>query len=170
YPVDDAFDEDDPHQAPIDVTMSSTARGFDDPTLRRVFVEGVAARSSGTVLATVADDDTSAVDLVESGGSTQVAEGGATDTVGVRLATHPYADVTVTVTAGPRCTVDGGSSTTVTVTAAAWDVAIGVTVAAVDDALPQAPTPCTITASAASPDGRYEGVASQVVASVADDE
>src|SRR4029079_9431926 len=56
YPVDDAFDEDDPHQAPIDVTMSSTARGFDDPTLRKVVVGGVATSRFRTALPTLADD------------------------------------------------------------------------------------------------------------------
>ena len=168
--VDDAFDEDDPHPAPIIVTMSSTARGFDDPALRQVVVDGVATPNSGTVVASVADDDTSGVDLLESGGSTQVVEGGALDTIGVRLATHPYSAVSLTVSAGQRCTVDGSSSVTIDVPAAAWDTVTGLTVAAVDDVDLEGTTGCTITASATSDDARYQALTSQLVATVVDDE
>ena len=49
------------------------------------------------VTADVADDDTAGILLTESGGSTDVVEGGATDTYQVVLQSAPTADVSVSV-------------------------------------------------------------------------
>ncbi len=169
--VDDDFDEPDTHIAGINVTVSSTAPGFSSSTLRKVVVDGVATLDSGTVSASITDNDTSAVVLTETGGSTQVAEGGATDTVSIALATHPYQNVTVTLTADPQCTVDGGSARVITIPAANWNMPTTVTVAAVDDDVVEAPVhSCQLTATAASTDLLYQGLTASATAAVTDND
>ncbi|MDB5442369.1 MAG: Kelch repeat-containing protein, partial [Phenylobacterium sp.] len=68
--------------------------------------------------------------VTETGGSTAVTEGGPTDTVNLALSSQPTADVTVTVAGDADV---NGSPTTLTFTAANWNIAQAVTVSAVDD-------------------------------------
>ena len=91
------------------------------PAARPLVVDGVEIAGTATISADVTDDDTSEVLISETGGSTQVAESGGSDTVAAVLATHPYADVTVTLTAGADCLVDGAPSKSVVIPADQWD-------------------------------------------------
>jgi hypothetical protein len=94
-------------------------------------------------------DDVANVLLTATGGSTTVMEGGATDTVNVALATQPVATVTVTLT-GPGDVAFSPSS--LTFTAANWNVAQSSTVSAVDDTSAELSKSVTITATASSTD------------------
>ena len=100
--VNDDYDEDDVHNWPITASMTSTAPGFNDPTLRTFVVDGVAVADSAAFPTRITDNDTSAVLLSHSDGATAVSEAGATDTIGLALQTRPYQDVVVTF-----CTVTG---------------------------------------------------------------
>ena len=92
----------------------------------------------------------------ESGGTTTVTEGGATDTYTVALNSQPSADVTITIDPGSQLTVN---PTTLTFTPANYATAQTVMVTAVDDAVFQgAPRPVTITQSASSAEGVYNGI------------
>lgn len=79
----------------------------------------------------ISDNDAAGLTVVESNGNTAVTEGGATDTYTVVLNTQPTSDVTVTLT--PDAQV-GVNPTTLTFTAANYNVAQTVTVTAADDA------------------------------------
>jgi len=79
------------------------------------------------------------LDIVETGGSTAVTEGGATDTYTVALRAQPLGPVTVTATANSQVTVNGLSSATLGFTPTDWSVPKTVTVRAVDDTLVEGP-------------------------------
>ncbi|HAN74500.1 MAG TPA: hypothetical protein DCQ63_09615, partial [Planktothrix sp. UBA8402] len=84
------------------------------------------------------DNDSPRVTITQSGGSTAVTEGGATDTYTIQLDTAPVGDVTVTVTSDNQSEIstDGttfGNSQTVTFTPANGTAAKTITVKAVDD-------------------------------------
>jgi hypothetical protein len=97
-----------------------------------------------------------------------VAEGGAGATVSVVLASPPTADVTITLNPGPYLTA---SPTTLTFTAANWNVPQTVTVAAMDDAYYEGTHTGTIHFTAASADVRYQGIAiPDVTATIADND
>ena len=68
--------------------------------------------------------------ITESGGSTDVTEGGATDSYTVVLTSQPTADVTVIVKYDSQISID---VTMLTFTTSDWDVPQTVTVTAVDD-------------------------------------
>ncbi len=78
------------------------------------------------------DNDTAGLVITESGGSTNVTEGGVSDSYTVRLASQPIANVTVNVGAGGQLTT---SPTSLTFTPANWNVNQTVTVNAVNDLL-----------------------------------
>ena len=82
----------------------------------------------------IADNDTAGVRVTESGGSTSVTEGGATDSYTVVLTSQPTANVTVTIAPDGQETVD---KTTLTFTPSNWNVAQTITVTAVDDSIAQ---------------------------------
>ncbi|WP_254175027.1 beta strand repeat-containing protein [Planktothrix pseudagardhii] len=84
------------------------------------------------------DNDSPRVTIIQSGGSTDVTEGGATDTYTIQLDTAPLGDVTVTVTSDNQSQIstDGitfGNSQAVTFTPANGTAAKTITVKAVDD-------------------------------------
>ncbi len=88
------------------------------------------------VTATIADNDTAGVTVTETDGTTDVTEGGATDTYTVVLHSQPTANVTVTVTPDAQADVGAGpgAAKTLTFTAGDWNTPQTITVAAVDDA------------------------------------
>lgn len=100
------------------------------------------------------DNDSAGVTLASTGGFTQVAEGGFTDTYTVRLNSQPSADVTVTITPDSQVTVP---LSTLTFTNANWSTDQTVTVSAVDDAVAEGPHNATVTHSLGSADGNYAG-------------
>jgi len=74
------------------------------------------------------------VNVVQTDGSTDVEEGGATDTYTVALLSAPAADVTINVSPDNQLSVDKNE---LTFTAANWNVPQVVTVSAVDDDVPE---------------------------------
>jgi len=95
-----------------------------------------AGLSATSATVAVTDNDTAALTITESGGSTSVVEGGATDSYTVKLASRPTANVTVSIAfSGSQVKVNGSTSTpqTLTFTTANWNTAQTVTITAVND-------------------------------------
>ena len=94
------------------------------------------------------------VRIVESGGSTNVAESGTTDTYTVVLTNQPTADVAIALNTGTQIQSIAGLSFTPT----NWFVPQTVTVSAVDDTVAEtSPHTGTITHAATSTDAKYNG-------------
>lgn len=92
------------------------------------------------------------ISIVQSNGSTQVTEGGGTDTFTIALSSAPTANVVITI----NNTADVvGSPTTLTFTSANWNTPQMVTVSAVDDSLVEGPETSNLTFSVSSADTRY---------------
>ena len=96
------------------------------------------------------------VTVTQSGGSTAVAEGGATDTFTVVLTSQPTADVTIAIAPGTQVTTTPAGP--LTFTTANWSTPQTVTVAAVDDTVAEGPHNATITMTATSADAAYNGI------------
>ena len=111
------------------------------------------------VTAAITDNDVKGVTIAESGGTTLVTEGGATDTYTAVLTSQPTADVIITIiTADGQTTALStvGSLPTLTFTTVTWNVAQTVTVTAVNDAMVEGAHSGTITHSATG--SGYTGV------------
>ena len=106
-----------------------------------------------TLLVFVLDDDPGSVLVVETGGSTDVAEGGGTDTYTVVLGSRPGADVRVVASAGTQLAV---SPAVMVFTPGDWSVPRTVTVAAADDTLREGPHLATIAHRALSEDENFD--------------
>ena len=81
---------------------------------------GYDAVSISNVVANVTDNDTASVTVTESGGSTDITEGGATETYDVVLDLEPSGTVTITVSPDADISL---STTTLTFTTGNWSVA-----------------------------------------------
>lgn len=88
---------------------------------------------TAAITANVVDNDKSGVMITESGGSTNVTEGGATDTYTVVLTYPPNGNVTISNTSGSTSTGVTVSPATLTFTTANWNTPQTVTVTAVND-------------------------------------
>ena len=96
-----------------------------------------------TVSATTTDDDVAGFTIIESDGSTEVAESGSTDTFTVVLDAQPASDVVLTISSD-----DTGEATVnspLTFTSANWDTPQTVTVTGVDDDIIDGTITSTIT-------------------------
>ena len=91
----------------------------------------------------------------QTGGDTAVTEGGATDSYSLVLNTQPTANVTVALNPDPQLTT---GATSLTFTAANWNVAQTVTVTAVDDTVVEGNHPGTIAHTVTSADANYNGL------------
>lgn len=121
-----------------------------------------------SVTANITDNDTAGVVITESGGTTNVTEGGATDTYTVVLKSSPASPVTITMNPGTQVTV---APPTLTFTPANWNVAQTVTVTAVDDVVIEGPHTGAITHAVTSADPIYNGIpAANVVANITDND
>ena len=135
------------------ITHSASGGGYD----------GV---SISSVVANNADNDSPSVTVTESGGSTDVAEGGATDSYTLVLDLEPSGTVTITVSPDADVSV---SATTLNFTTGNWSSPQTVTVTTVDDAVVEGLHIGTITHSASG--GSYDGVSvSDVVANITDND
>ena len=103
-----------------------------------------------------------AIRITQTGGTTDVAEAGPTDTYSVVLLVQPSSDVTVTVTPDPQVTALPG---TLVFTPGNWSTSQTITVAAVDDAVDE-PSPHlgVISHAASSSDSGFNGIAVRSVA------
>ena len=108
------------------------------------------------------------VTLTQSGGSTDVAEGGATDSYSVVLNSQPTANVAIAINAGSQLNTNTNS---LTFTPANWNVAQTVTVTAIDDAIFEGNHTGTLAHTVTSTDASYNNLAvANVVANISDNE
>ena len=159
------------------VTVTGVEDNVDQPLNRRVTISHDATSADPVydgisipwVSATVVDDDTADVRLVESDGFTLVREpagAGQTDTYTVMLTSEPTHEVRVTVVSGTPGAVlvsgAGGSAATtslLTFTPTNWGTAQTVTVVGVDDgAVRSGNRSARISHSASSQDPIYDGI------------
>lgn len=101
-------------------------------------------------------DDAAGVTVTQTGGSTDVTEGGATDVYTVQLTSQPLGDVTIALNPGAQASVSRAS---LTFTAGNWNAAQMVTVAAVDDSAAEGTHTGNITHTSGSTDPIYNGMA-----------
>jgi hypothetical protein len=120
---------------PTTSAFQPAAGGIDDAFVTKVLLDGPG------------------VPICQSDGVTTVEEAGTTDTYSILLTARPTANVTITATSDAQLSV----SRTLTFTPANWGTAQTVTVAAVDDSVPEGTHSGTITHTASSADGNYNG-------------
>ena len=101
------------------------------------------------------------VSIVQSGGTTAVTEGGATDSYMVALNAQPTADVTLAIDAGTQLST---SSTLLTFTPLNWNVPQSVTVTAIDDTADEAAHAGAINHAVSSADAGYHGLGVPAIA------
>ncbi len=123
----------------------------------------------GDITASITDNDTAGVTVAQSGGTTTITEGEATDTYTVVLDSEPTETVTIAVVPDAQATV---STSSISFTTLNWDTAVTVTVTAVDDQTAEDITQSsTITHAATSNDSAYNGAAvASVTASITDND
>ena len=157
--VDDAVFEG-PHTSTITHAASSTDLNYDGLPIN-------------DIVANITDNDTASVTISQSGGTTDVTEGGAADSYTVVLDSVPAADVTVTVTPDSQTDLGSGAGTAIVLTFTPADALTPqvVNVTAVDDAVVEGPHTSTITHAASSADLNYDGLPiNDVVANVTDND
>jgi len=108
------------------------------------------------------------VAITQTSGSTSVAEGGASDTYTVTLATRPTKNVVISITPGSQLQV---SPKKLTFNATNWSSPQTVTVTAVNDTKIEGPHSASISHKVSSSDSKYKGVkAPSVQVSIADND
>lgn len=147
-----------------------TVAAVDDPTAEGSHTGAVTESTSSTdsvfdslalaaITVAITDNDTAGVSVVETTGSTDVTEGGATDSYTLVLNTPPVADVFITITPDSQLTVNGSATPiTLTFTTATWDGIQTVNVAAADDPVIEGAHSGVITHQVSSGDGEYDGL------------
>ena len=147
------------------VTPTTAGTKTNTPSVTGLLPDGTSGNNSATATTTVQTPGTT---ISESGGATNVTEGGATDTYTIVLNAPPTSDVTVTASVDAQVTV---SPSTLTFTTANYATAQTITVTAVDDASVEGSHTGTITHVATSSDGNYNGIAiSNVTANITDND
>ncbi len=122
----------------------------------------------GDAAVTITDNDTAGVNFTESTGSTQVTEGGATDSYTLALASQPTGDTVITLNFGGQISVN---PTSFTFTPANWNSEQTVTVTAVDDSAIEGAHSAAISHAVSSADPKYNGLtARNVTADIIDDD
>ena len=112
---------------------------------------GSTSIANGMGTGTIQNDDTVGVSVLQSGGSTDVTEGGTSDSFAVALNSQPSADVVIGLSA-TQLTV---APTSLSFTSANWDVPQTVTVTAIDDNLVEGPHFGSVTSATTSQDTNY---------------
>ena len=159
--MDDRVDQDGNRSATITHTATSS-----DPNYNTIDIDNV--------IAMVVDNDTAAVNVSQSDGSTSVNEAsgaGRTDTYTVVLASQPTVDVSIAVASGTTA-VATVSPATLTFSPSNWNTAQTVTVTGVDDRVDQdGNRRATITHTATSSDPNYNTIdIDNVIAMVVDND
>lgn len=160
--VDDALVEANPHTSTISHSITASA----DPA----YPTSLAIAS---VTANITDNDTAGVAINESSGSTDVTEGGQTDTYTVVLDSEPTANVTVTVSPDAETDVGAGAGTDITLTfiPGSGTTPQTVTVTAVDDGVHEtSPHTSTINNTSSSTDPDFDGQTIIVTANITDND
>ena len=113
---------------------------------------------------TVIDNDLAALVITQSGGSTEVNENGATDTVSLSLSQQPSSNVTVTLTPTNQLLIGNTTlPTTLTFTPANWSVAQVVTIAAVNDATVEGDVGSNVGVGITSSDTAFGGLKARAI-------
>jgi CSLREA domain-containing protein len=131
------------HTGTITFTVSSTDTNFSGFTIPSLSVS-------------IADNDMAGITITQTGGSTAVAEGGATDTFDVVLTSQPSADVALALNPGSQISA---SPTSLTFTSANWNTAKTVTVSAVDDTVAEGAHTGAVAFTVTTTDPAYKSVA-----------
>ena len=143
------------------INLSLTDDGLEesDETIQVVIqnptIASLGATTSFTF--TITDDDSSSLGtltLTQSGGTTSVTEGGATDTFTLVLNSLPTADVVVNISNDSDATTDLSS---LIFTTANWNQTQTITITAVDDDFAEGNHSSNISFSVTSSDGNYNG-------------
>ncbi|MEG4442456.1 Calx-beta domain-containing protein, partial [Microcoleus sp. AT9_B4] len=152
--VDDSLAEGN-HNSTISYTASSSDVNYD-------------AISITPVTANITDNDTANVNITQSGGSTNVSEGGVTDSYTVVLNSQPTNDVTININPDSQST---SSTNSLTFTSANWNVPQTVTVTAVNDNLVEGNHNSTISYTASSSDVNYDAISiTPITANITDND
>ena len=167
--VDDRVAEASPHTSPIAHKVSSVDPNYDGAAVPIT----IDATATATLTANITDNDTPSVKITETGGTTKIGEGGATDSYRAVLTSPPAADVTVTALPDPQSDLGtaGGNPIAVNFTPDNWNVPQQVNVQAVDDPVPQGTHSSTIAHQVTSTDPKYNQIATaSVTAQVTDND
>ncbi|WP_445176076.1 DUF7948 domain-containing protein [Microcoleus sp.] len=125
------------------------------------------AKAIPNVTASITDNDSPGVSIVQSGGGTDIAEGGVSDSYSILLTTAPAANVTINFDTGSQI----NAIAPVTFTPNNWNVAQNVTVTAIDDSIAQGTRSGTIPHTSVSTDTKYNNLTiSPVTATIADND
>ena len=108
------------------------------------------------------------VNITETDGGTIVTEDGLTDTYSIALNTQPTADVTITLTTDGQTTIT--LKETIVFTINNWNTAQTITVAAVDDVVPEGDHISIITHELASTDADYNAETIELEVTILDNE
>ena len=157
-----------PHSSTITGSVNSADANYDGGV--PVTLDGAAVAS---LILPITDNDTPQVKITETGGTTKIGEGGATDNYTAVLSSQPAADVTVTASPDIQSDVGagGGNPIALKFTPANWNVPQLVTVQAVDDAVDQGTHSSTIAHKVTSTDAKYNLIATaSVIAQITDND
>jgi hypothetical protein len=150
-----------PHAGTIDHAVSASA----DPAFT--------AAAGETVNVDIIDNDVAGLTVSESGGSTDLVEGGAGDSIDVALQTQPVSPVTVTVTPAGDIDLGNGPGVAVDLSFPANATAVTpqtVTALAEDDLLYTGNRQSTLDIASSSADINYNGLTQQVTVNIQEDE
>ena len=125
--------------------------------------------SVGSVNVNITDNDSAGLIVTQTGGATNVVEGGATDSYSIRLTAQPENNVTVTIGhSGGQVTT---SASQLIFTPTNWNVNQNVTVTAVNDQIAEGNHSATITHSTSSADSNFDGLSGpNVTANITDND
>jgi len=155
--VDDAVVEG-AHSGSVTFSVSSADTDYSAFSLPPVFVS-------------ITDNDNAAFTVTQSGGSTDVTEGGATDDFTVVLTSQPTSDVTITVAGDAQASVTNTPPLQLTFTSANWNQAQTVTVTAINDDVVEGTHNGSVTFGVSSADTNYNGLSvSPVSANITDND
>ncbi len=129
---------------------------------------GVALGSTTSQNIAITDNDVAGVTITQSSGSTDITEGGTTDSYTIILNSQPTNNVTININPDSQST---SSATSLTFTSANWNIPQTVTVTAVDDNLVEGNHTSTINYTASSSDPNYNGIAiTPITANITDND
>ncbi|MEG4959356.1 MULTISPECIES: DUF4347 domain-containing protein, partial [unclassified Microcoleus] len=157
-----------PHSSTITGSVTSADANYDGAV--PVTLDGTAVAN---LILPITDNDTPSVKITETGGTTKIGEGGATDSYTAVLTTEPAADVTVTASPDAQSDVGigGGIPIALKFTPDNWKVPQLVNVQAVDDGVAQGAHSSTIAHQVTSTDAKYNLMATaSVTAQITDND
>ncbi|KYC35510.1 hypothetical protein WA1_06700 [Scytonema hofmannii PCC 7110] len=139
-----------------------------DGVLNLSFVASADNAKIDAIEITPVGSPTPSVLVQPTGGSTSVAEGGATDSYSLVLSTKPTANVTINLAVGNQLSAN---KTSVTFTPDNWNIAQTITLTAVDDTVVEGSQTASITHTVSSSDSNYNTISvPNVAVTIADND